>query len=739
MHLLNPYSARHGFLRRQAGRVRKLVHWTVTGQLVRQLRDRRGVIQARWDYLLETLQIMVGVKWNSRGPYAMRERMGLPLPLPAPTPAKLALETSDQPVLSIIIPTYGQVDHTLGCLATLAAWPPKLPFEVLVVDDASGDPRVAELRQVQGIRLTERTQNLGFLRSCNAAAAEARGRFLFLLNNDTEVMPGALDALAETFGQHPDAGLVGARLLYPNGWQQEAGGIIWRDGSGWNYGNRDDPRKPEYNYLRDADYISGAAIMIPTELWRDLGGFDEHYVPAYCEDSDLCFRVRAAGRRVLYQPRAAVIHHEGVSHGTDVTAGLKAYQVVNSRKLRERWAATLERDHAAPGERLPRSRDRALGRKFTLVLDNNVPEPDRDAGSRTMLAFMEGLLASGRVVKFWPLNRLATPGYTEALQARGIEVLYGPWPGALGDWMKSHGAELDEILLSRPHVAAETLGDLRAHSTAPILFYGHDLHHARVGREAEARQSPALAAEAARLLTEERAVWRAVDLVTYPSEEEAVAVRALEPGVAARALPPYALPPLTGPAPQPEGRAGVLFVAGFSHPPNEDAALWFVRDVLPLLRATDAGLGLTLAGSNPTELVRGLAGPGIEVTGFISDEELARRYAAARVVICPLRYGAGIKLKVVEALHQGVPLVTTPTGSQGLEGLEAVCAVTEDAAEFARHVALLLADDDAWRAQGERQRAFIGSRFSAEAVSRALDAAFAEASVRASAAAAPRA
>ncbi|WP_421993299.1 glycosyltransferase [Roseococcus sp.] len=706
------------FLSRQFRRLRKLAYWTVSGQLPAQLRARQDMIRARWAFLVDTVMLRAG----TRSP--LRSRLGLPAALPTPAAASLVLPTSDAPVLSILIPTYGQVDYTLRCLATLAAHPPRVPFEVLVADDASADPQLPQLRQVRGIRLTERTANLGFLRSCNAAALDARGQFLFLLNNDTEVMPGALDALLDTLRDHPRAGLAGARLLYPDGWQQEAGGILWDDASAWNYGNRDDPRKPQYCYLREADYISGAAIMIPTDLWRALGGFDEHYLPAYCEDSDLALRIRQAGRSVLYQPRAIVIHHEGVSHGTDTNQGLKAYQVTNRDKLLQRWAGLLAEDQLPNGQRVLRARDRARHRKVTLVLDNNVPEPDRDAGSRTMVAFMEALIAAGRVVKFWPLNGLALPGYTEALQQRGVEVLYGPWSGSFARWITENGAEIDEVLLSRPHVAAETLALLRRHTAAPIVFYGHDLHHARVRREAEATGQTSALAEAERLLAEERLAWRGADLSLYPSEEEAQAVRALEPGAAVRAITPYALAEREGPAPVPEGRDGLLFVAGFGHSPNEDAAVWFVRDILPRVRAARPGTRLTLAGSNPTPAVQALAGEEIEVTGFVTEAELARRYDAARVVVCPLRFGAGVKMKVVEALHQGVPLVTTQVGAQGLEGLGEAIDVTDRPEDFAAAILRLLTDDRYWIQRSEAAARFTSGRFSQEALRLDLASAF---------------
>lgn len=657
--------------------------------------------------------------------FDLRAELGLPpIRETLPPAASIAFrQDGEAPVVSVIIPTFGQVDYTLRCLASLAAALPRVPTEVIVIDDASDDPRVAELAAVRGIRLIVQTENLGFLRSCNFAAARAKGRYLMLLNNDTEVMPRAIDALHGLLVRRPDAGLVGAQLLYPDGLLQEAGGIVWRDGSAWNYGNRDDPRKPEYNYVREADYISGAAIMVPLSVWNELGGFDKHYLPAYCEDSDLAFRIRASGRKVLYQPAARVIHFEGVSHGVDVSVGLKAYQTTNTAKFYARWRGMLRGSQLPSGTRTMRARDRALRRTVTLVHDHYVPEPDRDAGSRTMLAFLEALLASGRVVKFFPAGGALGTSYSEALQQLGIEVLDSSWCGSFSDWIAINGCEIDEVLLSRPEFAEDCLPALEAHCNAPVVYYGHDLHHARMRAETTAADDPGRREKTDEMEARERCVWRAVDVVLYPSEEEVEAVRALEPRVTALAIPAYALPKPPAAHPPP-GSAGIIFVAGFAHPPNVDAAKWLVRDILPLLRAERPDLRLALVGSNPTDEVRALAGDDVEVTGFVTDEELGRRYRAARVVVCPLRFGAGVKLKVIEAMHHGVPLVTTPVGAQGLRGLETVCAVHTEAEGFAAAVLRLLEDDSVWIASTAAQSAYVADRFTAQAVRQGLERAF---------------
>ena len=703
-------------LARLGRRAMRATYWTLTGQLPSRIRQYRAACAARC--AAATLDL--------------RAALGLP-PALASVPAPEAIVLPDPgatPRVSVIIPTYGQVDFTLRCLASIADAPPAVPVEVLVVDDASGDPRVASLAGVRNLRLTRREQNLGFLRSCNAAAKEARGELLFFLNNDTEVMPGAIDALVRLLEARPDAGMVGSRLLYPDGVQQEAGGIVWRDGSAWNYGNRDDPRKPEYNYVREADYISGAAIMLPRARWDEMGGFDEAFLPAYCEDSDLAFRLRAAGWKVLYQPQSIIIHHEGVSHGTDTTSGIKAHQVANTRKLFDRWRDTLARESLPSGERVMRARDRSIGRKVTLVIDHYVPQPDQDAGSRSMVAFMEALLATGRVVKFFPANGARCSGYTEALQQRGIEVLYGPWAGDFAAWIEANGLEIDEVLLSRPSIAVPLLPALRHFCRAPVVFYGHDLHFARMRSTPGAMDDAASRAEIDAMEAMERSVWRSVDEVLYPSQDEADVVRALEPGVRARAITAYALPtpaPVREPPPPADG--GLIFVGGFAHPPNQDAAVWFVRSILPLVRARHPGLKVVLAGSHPSAEVRALAGDGVEVTGFISDEELGRRYAAARVAVCPLRIGAGVKLKVVEGMHRGLPVVTTPVGVQGLPGLESIVDVAEEPAALADALIRLLEDDDLWRQRVAEQTAYVAAHFSPAAMRDALDAVFADAAL----------
>ncbi len=679
---------------------------------------RRAALVVWW-----TLTLQLGIQAG----FWLRARRLRRAALPAALPTLIAdvaidcltVPYSATPVVSVIVPTYGNVDYTLRCLASVAANAPTAEIEVIVVDDASPDPATAALARVRGIRLLRNLDNLGFVRACNTASRVARGEFLLFLNNDTQVMPGWLDTMLLLFRSRGDVGAVGSMLLYPDGRLQEAGGIIWKDGSGWNFGRHEDPDRPVYNYVREVDYCSGASLMVPRALFARIGGFDERYVPAYFEDSDLCFRLRALGLKTLYQPRSRVVHHEGVSHGCDVAVGVKSFQVSNRRTFLRTWGAELARDHFCNGTHVMRARERGRHRPVVLVVDHMVPTPDRDAGSRTMLCFIKALLAAGLVVKFWPQNLAWMPAYTEALQDLGVEVFYGVSQPPSHEWLREHGRDLDAILLSRPDVADEWLPGLRQHTGARVLYYGHDLHHRRMRLQGESTRDDALLRAADRMQDRERAIWRSVDIVLYPSDEEVAIVAAMEPQATVRAVLPYGFDKF-GPVRAAPASHQILFVAGFGHPPNEEAVCWFVSTILPLIRARVPEASLAIVGSNPTARTETLVGEGVTLHGNVSDDDLAGWYGHARVAVVPLRCGAGVKLKVVEALREGLPLVTTPVGAQGLPGLDRLVPIEDEAANFAAAVCDLLENDKLWELRSSAQIAYAADRFQIEALAQSL-------------------
>jgi GT2 family glycosyltransferase/glycosyltransferase involved in cell wall biosynthesis len=667
---------------------------------------RRGVASLRSRGLTGSWE-RLRAQWRGR----TRVRLALFAPAQAAF-APFELPTSDDPVASIVIPVHGAFTHTLACLRALAAHPPQAAFEVIVVDDASPDDTLARLAQLDGLRVHARAANGGFIAACNDGARLARGELLVFLNNDTVPQPGWLDALLRTFREHPGTGLAGAQLLYPDGRLQEAGGVVFADGSGWNYGRHEDPADCRYAYLRDADYASGAAIALPLDLFRRLGGLDARYAPAYYEDTDLAFAVRAAGLRVRYQPAARVVHDEGATSGTDTNQGPKASQVRNRHVFAAKWQQALQAQ--LPPGTLPTPALLHRRQRQVLVVDALTPQPDRDSGSVRLVELMRLLIEEGAHVVFVPANRSADGPYTEALQQLGVECWHAPCAPRLPAWLRAHGARFDVAMVSRHYVASELFPLLRAHAPqARLLFDTVDLHYLRERRAAE------LAGDAAALRAADRT--RARELALIAQADATLVVSEAEQDLLAQdapRAPVRVLSNLHRPAPVaagPEARAGLLFVGGFRHPPNVDAVTWFVHEVLPRVRAAAPSVELHCIGGDVPAGIRALGLlPGVHIHGHVPD--LQPWLDRCSISVAPLRYGAGVKGKVNQAMAHGLPVVATSCAVEGMhlaDGHDVLVADTADA--FAEAILRVHADAALWRTLAANGRVNVQRHFSPDA------------------------
>ncbi|MCD7097414.1 glycosyltransferase [Stenotrophomonas sp. MMGLT7] len=627
--------------------------------------------------------------------------------------AAFAVPASLTPVASIVIPVYDQCRHTLACLRALSTHPPATACEVLVIDDGSTDQTAAWMKQIEGLHYHRRQQNGGFIAACNDGAALARGRYLVFLNNDTVPQPGWLDALLATFDTHPDAGLVGAQLLYPDGHLQESGALVFADGSAWSYGRFESPEDPRYAYLREADYCSGAALAIPRALFAQLGGFDRRYAPAYYEDTDLSFAVRDAGHRVLVQPASRVVHDEGTSHGTDTGSGLKAYQVRNSSVFADKWSQALARQPTLDevvGPGLPHRRQRQI-----LILDEAVPQVDRDSASLRQFNLIRLLLAEGAHVVFVPTGREHGGRHTEALQRLGVEVWYAPYLGGIGSWLAEHGKRFAVVVAVRHHVAGECLPLLRRYAPqARLVFDTVDLHYLRERRGAEVAGDAALLRGAERTRSRELAVMQAMDVTLLVSEAEQHQLRQDAPQVRTALL--SNLHEVAGPGLPWSQRRDLVFVGGFGHPPNVDAVKWFIAEVLPRLLPQLPQVRFHCIGAGVAEDVHALAAaqPAVELHGHVP--ELQPWMDGVRVAVAPLRFGAGVKGKINLSMAHGQPVVATSCAVEGMylhDGEDVL--VADEAQAFADAVARLYLDQALWQRLADNGLRNVAEHFSMDA------------------------
>jgi GT2 family glycosyltransferase/glycosyltransferase involved in cell wall biosynthesis len=611
--------------------------------------------------------------------------------------ASLPLESIHFPVhenveASIIIPVFNHFQFTHACLASLQEVEEQVAFEVIVVDDCSTDQTGELVSRIPGVVYLRNETNAGFIASCNRGSEKAHGNYVVFLNNDTIVTKGWLKALLDTFIDDPSAGVVGSKLVYADGRLQEAGGIIWRDGSGWNYGKFDDPQKPEYNYLREVDYCSAAAVMIPRVLFESVGGFDTRYAPAYYEDTDLSFKVRDQGYRVLYQPRSEVIHYEGATGGTDLSAGIKKHQEINRSVFAEAWAAELRRKPQVGDIAL--AQQPPLGRKNILVIDHYVPMPDRDSGSLRMFQILRLLHQLGHCVTFIPDNLANISPYTEELQKRGIEVWYYPYIKSVRDYLSEHGARFDVVILSRCDFARKHIDNVRVYAPqSRVIFDTVDLHFVREDRQARLTSDPNVLQQAQEKQRLEHALIDQADETWVVSEVEQQLLQNSRPGKSIQLV--SNIVDISGSSTPFALRRDWLFIGSFQHTPNVDAMIFFLREIYPLVQKRLVDAKFYIIGEKvPPEIV-GLATENVIITGVQPD--VRPFFDNVKLSIAPLRYGAGVKGKINQSMACGVPVVATSLAVEGMQltsGEDVLIA--DEPGQFADALVTLYQSEELW-------------------------------------------
>jgi GT2 family glycosyltransferase/glycosyltransferase involved in cell wall biosynthesis len=618
---------------------------------------------------------------------------------------------SGTPQVSIIIPVYNELDFTLRCLKSIQDNPSTASAEIIVLDDASKDDTSKILPSIPGIRYIRNQDNLGFLRSCNRVASEARGEYLVFLNNDTEVQENWLDHMIAVF-ERERIGIVGAKLIYPNGRLQEAGGLIWSDGSAMNFGRDDDPRKPAYSYLRDTDYCSAACIVIKARLFQEVNGFDELFAPAYYEDVDLAFKVRAKGYRVLCQPAAKVTHFEGGTCGTDLCNGVKSYQQINAKKFLTKWSEVLKEHYSPENGDLVLAKDRfSVGR--CLFVDV-WPTPDMDAGSIYTIYLVKLFQHFSYKVTFFPGNTTRHFGkYTEDLQQMGVECLYEPFVTSLGKYLEHNGHYFDVVVLCRAAQAIGYFDDVHVYCPkAKVIFHTVDLHFLREERAARIRDSAEELKRALQLKKDELDICRKANCTLVPSVVEASLLAKEVPSAYVECFP--FSPGLPGRKKSFVTRQNIGFLAGYLHEPNVDAITYFVREIWPHISERLPHVQFLMAGSNMPESVSCLAGDRVKAIGYV--EDLAQFMENCRLTVAPLRFGAGIKGKVITSLAHGVPVVASPLAVEGMGCEHGVhLLVAETIAEWTESVTKAYTNKDLWEYLSDNGLALMRETYSLEA------------------------
>jgi GT2 family glycosyltransferase len=617
-----------------------------------------------------------------------------------------------QPPVVVAIAHWNRVALLRECLDSLRRYTTYPHYRICVFDQGSTDGSHQLLLELGAdVDVVFSPANVGFVRASNAIAERYPEWDVVFLNNDTRVTRGWLRTLARTAGAAENIGLVGVRLVYPDGRLQEAGCEVYCDGSVRALGRTDNPESVEFHQRREVDFCSAACLYVKRAVLERVGAFEECYSPGYYEDVDLSFKARAAGFKTVYEPNVTVYHHE---YGT---AAADAHRLMerNQPLFVARW-----RDDLATRPRSqwrPRGVDWSAGRPSVLYVGDIVPAVDRSAGGGRLHHLLRALAREANVAYAY-LQDYCLDEYLRPLERHGVTIFHPGLARAVGGDAVDLGAVLrearyDVVICALYEQAERCAGVVRRCSPhSRFVVDSYDLHYVRELRAAELRTDEAGRRQALATKERELAVYRAADAVLVVTEEEREILRR-ELGDATRVevLPTFHE---AGSAPAPFAqRSGLLFVGGFSHAPNVDAVLFLVHQVLPLVLAEEPAARLRVVGNSPTPEILALDHPSVEIVGYAP--HLEPFLQSARVAVAPMRYGSGMKGKIAEAMVCGLPVVTTPVGAEGMDlsdGVNAMVASTPE--ELAERVVRLLRDEAVWQRVASAAREQARARWSPE-------------------------
>ncbi|QNI86897.1 glycosyltransferase [Synechococcus sp. ROS8604] len=612
----------------------------------------------------------------------------------------------------VVIPTYGNLSYTCACLASIyidlvvsLCNKGKAPLLDIVVNDdcypeAGYQDDFLKLNRLNLVSAKINANNVGFLLNCNKTVAANINKWhkhIALLNNDVEVLPGWINGLLDTFSIFDNVGVVGSQQISFQGKIQDAGGLVWRDGSAWNYGKGSTPLSPEFDFARSVDYISGASVVILAHIWQELSGFDQRYVPAYYEDTDLCLAVQALGYKVIYQPVSRVLHVEGASCGSDIEDenSLKRFQAVNKTKFVHKWNSILKYKNENADNVDQSLHSQKI--KSALVIEDLLLSPDEDAGSLYMMNNCLALQELGYSISYIPADNFCyMRDCCINMGLRGIEVLAHPRIKQIDDLRNVKGSipfaykrNWDIIVICRP-CRIFSIKKLREFfPSSKIIYYTHDLHYSRLlsyaQNSARSDQKSKYERESQNMKQIEKDIFSQVDLVFHVSEEEQKEANQLCPHNSV-----YLNPVVDSPSSFEQSYKGgndIVFVGSSSHPPNLEGIMWFLEKIWPDVSSEFQDSKLHIIGKSPSSSLVNLSSSfeSVLLHGYV--KSLQDVFGKCVIGIAPLLSGAGVKGKVLSYLSYGLGVVSTSYGAQGLPNIPVdVLSVADNSESFSEAI-----------------------------------------------------
>lgn len=609
---------------------------------------------------------------------------------------KLTFPLIDQPLVSIIIPYFNQESYTWRCLASIKNNLPETTFEIILVDDNSTEN--PDFSSIENIRIMRNEENLGFLKSVNKAIKMADGKYIYLLNNDTIVKKGFLDELLFVFDHYDNVGAVGSMLLNADGSLQEAGSVFMKDCRISQVVGNKKSYYPEFNYIYKVDYCSGCSLLF--EKRNDEGEinlFDEQFAPAYFEETDLCFRLKyLQNKDVYYTPFSKIIHFNGVSYNSDTEFTAKKQELFdkNLALFKKKWQKQID---AIVAEKT-QSRILELNHFKSIVFYNGVvPEFDKNSGELRLTEIIKAFKKRNYFVAIIARKNQIDFSYNQYFQRLGVCVYYEHQKTA------DQNTFLRRLRLKKPiswfyavkmFVSNYKLA-LSANSDSYLVYDMVDIHHLRYQRaiNLEPNRFSHKKNYFKYLRKEKFAASKADVVITISDDEKKYMEKFIRPEKLITLSNIHYPKKTVNEVPAFNDRSGILFV-GSIHPPNVDAVNFLINDIMPLVWNKNNTIKLNIVG-NVNQVMKEIKHPNVTFHGYVS--EMDSFLLKNRIMVAPLRYGAGVKGKIGQSFEYALPVVTTSVGAEGMKLLNRKNALISDKKEdFANDILELYSNRELW-------------------------------------------
>ncbi|MHC6198299.1 glycosyltransferase [Elizabethkingia miricola] len=621
---------------------------------------------------------------------------------------KIEFKEEADPKVTIIIPVHNQLRYTLNCLYSIMTAEDNVPLEILIINDKSTDNSLEVLSKIPGLKIFNNSENLGFLRCVNEGINEALGEFVYLLNNHTKVLNGYLSSLLNVFERHKDAGAVGSKLIYADGKLQGAGCLLFNNEVGVNRGASQSVHSPGFNFLRKVDYCSGSSLIFrKKDITGNLNLLDPDFSSAYYEETDLCMRfVENQKLTIYYQPQSEIIHYEDVSY-QQKSENKQELLKKNHRFFWDRWGENITSEQFIVRGNKKYFNDNKGYSETVLVVEEYLPKYDQDSGANRFTEIIKILINKSCKVYLLVknLNTESDATYIKFFEQMGVEVLRD-FPTSrkkiirVKKQIEGIMPLVDFIWIFRPEGFEYYEKEIkRMNSGAKVIYDTVDLHYLRFEREKD------FFSKSAKQLKKENNV-KFLERKALKDADAVIAISDIErKTIAGTGIPDERIFIVSNIHIIKENvfheafedREGLVFIGGFNHKPNVDAVIYLYNEIMPLVWESNNDTKVYIIGGNVPGELQALHSDKFQILGYQKD--IDDYFTKSKAFVAPLRYGAGVKGKIGQALEYKLPVISTTIGVEGmkLESDEtAVVVDINDPVGFAKNILLLDKDKEKW-------------------------------------------